>query len=355
MPTMAGIASYTTPYSNGNTPTLNLPAPQPMAIPTMPTPPGLSAGQSPSTPYAPYLNATLAPMPTGPPTPSVMGPPSKPAERPAKEYQYDVDDSLAGTGIDLRQEEQFQADYFAGVFRNEAKTGFPANPPGNRASFYGAGFANQAAQPTDEEDQIQLELLAAKQAWTQSAKALATSRSIEARNPFLNLPIIHSRMDKITQEHGISINLDPKPNTGIGRMRADYEFPQPTVEVSTKVGPDGVFVVTSGSFIPEDAYLADQVALLSLATKHRLRELVEEASMLALTRQQTSHGLVPDEWIDAAAPLVTGETGPGDDASPGPGNESAVSPRTNPLKRRSSLGVKGREPSPGGHLPLTAI
>ncbi|KAI1022630.1 hypothetical protein LB503_000596 [Fusarium chuoi] len=44
------------------------------------------------------------------PGPGVMGPPQRPAERPTKDYEYDVTDSLAGTGIDLRAEEQYMND-----------------------------------------------------------------------------------------------------------------------------------------------------------------------------------------------------------------------------------------------------
>jgi len=334
-----GLPAYSNPYQNGNPSPggLSLPSPQQQQTPTVVTPAYSPTVLTPSpTTYATptYSTATLAPI-GGPSTPVIMGPPSKPPERPAKEYQYEVDDSLAGTGIDLRQEEEYQANYYAKTVRPEARTGFAINPPGDRASFYGAGPANQPGQPTSA-SQVDFQLEAAKQAWSDSARALAVTRSQEVRQPFLAIPILHARAEKIAKEYGIGLNLDPRQSAGLGRMPRDYEFPRPRVTVKTVVGPDGALVSTSGSFIPEDSYLADQIALLSIATKHRLRELMEEANKIAVTRQQTSHGKVPEDWLDAAAPLpLGGAVAASQDASPRVGDESAVSPRTNPLKRTS--------------------
>ncbi len=256
-----------------------------------------------------------------------MGPPSKPAERPAKEYQYDVDDSLAGTGIDLRQEEQFQADYFAGTFRPEARTGFPANTPGGRGSFYGSLSANQPAETIDEADQRRAELETAKMAWNNAARDLASARSNALRNRFLEFNALHLRADTIAKEYGLGVILDSKAPAPAGRMRLDAEFPKPSVTVSTKKAADGVaFISTIASFLPEDTFLADQLALLSLATKHRLRELLEDANKVAETRQRTSHGVVPDEWLEAAAPLP----------APAKANGESAGEDKNPLKREQN-------------------
>lgn len=251
-----------------------------------------------------------------------------------------MDDSLAGTGIDLRQEEQFQADYFAGTFRPEARTGFPANTPGRRSSFYGSLSANQPAETVDEANQRKNELETAKQTWTDAARNLAMSRSNALKSPFLELNALHLRADRIASEHGIGLILDPKtaPSTST-RMRQDTEFPKPSVTVTTKPGPDGVsFISTVASFLPEDTFLADQLALLSLATRHRLRELVEDANKVALTRQRTSHGVVPDEWLQAAAPLPSG----GAEVTLNDADEkSAGDSGKNPLKRKSLCKLHG--------------
>jgi hypothetical protein len=232
-----------------------------------------------------------------------MGPPSKP---PAKEIEYDVADSLAGTGIDLRAEEQFLAEFYGGSFAQEARTGAPANPPGSKGSFYGAGMANQPAEAVTSQSQEAYQAELAQRVWEEAAHRLAVMRSIEILNPFLTIPNLHHRVEKIAKEHGLVLNLELKNANSAGKMRPPQEFPPPKVAVSTKPGPDGVMVTTTGSFIPHDAYLVDQLALLSIATKHRLRELIEDANSVATNRQTTSHGEIPAEWADVAVPLQTG-------------------------------------------------
>ncbi|CAK7202286.1 hypothetical protein SEUCBS139899_005008 [Sporothrix eucalyptigena] len=316
----------TTSATNGNSPSkLQMPSASPVSQIASPkpaqtsTPPTPAGPLTPSGPPLPHLAPAGTPVSAtatngnffvqGAATPTVqtpsggaMGPPSKP---PTKEYQYDVDDSLAGTGIDLRQEEQFQADYFAGTYRPEARTGFPANVPGGRSSFYGSLSANQPAETIDEANQRKIELETAKHRWAESARTLASSRSNALHNRFLEFGAVFLRAEKIASEYGIGVVMDPKtapPTTTRGRQ--EPEFQKPYVTVSTKKGPDGVsFISTTETYVPEDSFLADQLALLSLATKHRLRELLEDANKVAETRQQTSHGVVPDEWLDAAAPL----------------------------------------------------
>jgi hypothetical protein len=235
-----------------------------------------------------------------------MGPPQRPAERPAKDYEYDVTDSLAGTGIDLRAEEQFMTDMYSNYFDPEARTGFPQHPPGPKSSFYGAGPANQPAQPNAEHDQTRLAAQAAEKAWAESAMRLGVQRAQEINNPFLAVALLHRRADKIAKEHHLTLNLDLKnPSTtgNAGKMRHPNQFPEPKVQVQVKPGPDAAMIHTTASMIPHDAYLVDQLALLSIATKLRLRDLVEDANGVATHRQKTSHGDVPDDWAAAAAPL----------------------------------------------------
>jgi hypothetical protein len=232
-----------------------------------------------------------------------MGPPSKP---PAKEIEYDVADSLAGTGIDLRAEEQYLAEFYAGSFNQEARTGAPANAPGNKASFYGAGLANQQAEAVAALNQEAYEAEVAQRVWDEAAHRLAATRANEIMNPFLIIANLHHRVEKIAKEHGLGVNLDLRNAQPAGKLRPPQEFPPPKVTVSTKPGPDGTMVATTGSFIPHDAFLVDQLALMSVATKHRLRELIEDATTVAINRQTTSHGEIPAEWADVAVPLRTG-------------------------------------------------
>lgn len=286
-----------TPYTNGvATPVLNLPgAPSPTPILQTPQP------QTPGLPIPQYTNATLA---VNPPTPAgIMGPPQRPADKPTKEYDYDPMDTLAGTGIDLRAEEQYMADLYSN-FDSEAKNGYPQYPPGGRSSFYGAGPANQPMEPNAEEKQAKYAAQAAERAWNESAMRLAAQRTQEISDPFLLVAALHRRADKVAKEHNIGLNLDLKSPQNVGKMKVPSLDSEPSVTVQAKPsGSDGAIISTTGSLIPHDAFLVDQLALMSIAAKTRLRELVEDAGAVAAHRQVTSHGEIPVDWEPAAAPL----------------------------------------------------
>ncbi|PHH88116.1 hypothetical protein CDD83_7948 [Cordyceps sp. RAO-2017] len=251
--------------------------------------------------------ALIAPSTVSPaPPPNIMGPPQRPAERPTKDYEYDVTDSLAGTGIDLRAEEQYMSELYSNVLdtNSDARTGFAHHPAGSKSSFYGAGSANQPPGSATAPSQDQLAAKAAEQAWVESSARLASQRTQEINDPFLLVALVHKRAEKITREHNLGLNLDMKnPSQPMGKMRPPEQFPVPKVTVRMQPGPDSTMVQTTGSFIPHDSYLVDQLALMSIATKHRLRELVEEADVVAVNRQRTSHGDIPEDWAAAAAPM----------------------------------------------------
>ncbi|KAM0253849.1 hypothetical protein ACHAQJ_007133 [Trichoderma viride] len=367
--TPPATGGYPMPYTNGHPPQgLSLPAASPtVSTPTMhtPQPPQMQTPipmqvpmqiQTPMQiqmpgqvqtpvplpspiPMAQYTNATMQPMPqAGGPlmqTPGIMGPPQKPAERPTKDYEYDVTDSLAGTGIDLRAEEQYMAELYSNALEtiSEARTGFAHYPPGSKSTFYGAGPANQPAQPTDLSQQ-QYSAQAAEQAWQDSSMRLAVQRTQEISDPFLLVALLHRRAEKVAREHHLGLNLELKNSThSMGKMRLPENFATPKVTVKTQPGPDGTLVETSGSFIPQDAYLVDQLALMSIATKQRVRELVEDANIIARTRQKTSHGDIPPEWAAAAAPMNAEPLEPMEKADDAIGAEAEAGSGTSPLKR----------------------
>ncbi|KAI6778788.1 uncharacterized protein J7T54_007441 [Emericellopsis cladophorae] len=290
------------PYTNGaSTPTLSLPEARPSPTPQVTTPQPLNPMAS------QYTTATMAPLTTPAPAtqPGSMGPPQRPADRPAKDYEYDVTDSLAGTGIDLRAEEDFMANLYAKQYEQEAQQGFAQHPAGSKSTFFGAGPANQPAGPSGQTGQDIFAAQAAERAWAESARRLATQRTQEINDPFLLVALLHRRADKIAREHHLELIVDNKNNTQpMGKMKMPNEFPEPKVTVSMKPsGEDQAMVETTGSFIPHDAHLVDQLALMSIATKTRLRDLVEEAGNVAVHRQSTSHGEIPAAWEPASAPL----------------------------------------------------
>ena len=277
----------------------------------------------------------MSPIPLPHAAPGAMGPPSRPAERPAREFEYDATDSLAGTGIDIRAEEQALADYYAGYFTRDSRTGLPANAAGGKPSFYGSGAANQPGQPTSAQNQEELAAQAADTAWSEAAHRLAASRSSEIKDPFLLIAILHHKAEKTAKENGLGLNLETRNSIQLpGKMRNPHEFPHPKVTVSTKTSPDGAFVTTTGSWIPHDSYLIDQLALLSLATRQRIRNKLEDSLDVATTRQKTSHGEVPLEWADVAAPLNIALAGATSDEVPLGPLEGASGPSANILKRK---------------------
>jgi hypothetical protein len=263
-----------------------------------------------------------------------MGPPSKPADR-SREDGVDMMDVLGGTGVDIREEEQYMYQSFnsqqSGSQSGTISSGhsFTQFPPGDEISFYGAGPANAAPELVNGKSQEEYEKKAADKAWHDAARNISASRSREVGNPFLNTILLQHKIGAIVQDHGLSLHTG-LGNT-IGNMTLPESFSQSTVKVQTAVGPNGAFTATNGQFLSPDTQLVDQVALMSLATKHRMRSFIEEAAKLAKGRQTGSHGIIPDEWADAAATASMSTAVPG--GGPRSGWESAVSPHSNPLKR----------------------
>ncbi|KAK6824814.1 Transcription initiation factor TFIID component TAF4 [Apiospora arundinis] len=291
----------------------------------------MSPTQQPGTPGAmqnaqnSYTNATFtaATTPMGPPpaTPYTndaarQAPVIKQA--PAKAFAYDMDDTLAGTGINLDEEEQFMNDF-------EQRVGFGAFAPGGRGTFYGAGPANQPAEKSKSRTQEELAAESADLSWNQAAHNMALSRLHDWKQEgFVQPAMLHWQLETIAKRNNLELNMDPKPtkeHMPLGRFTQPANLPKPTVTVKQTPTPDGTMVETIGSIIPKDASLIDQIALLSLAVKERMGELISEADSIACLRQQTAHGAVPPEWADAAlSPLMAQ-------------SNSAVSPGTKSLKR----------------------
>ncbi|PBP27513.1 hypothetical protein BUE80_DR001741 [Diplocarpon rosae] len=363
---------YNTPYSNGLTnPTLTLPQSQPghqsqpnrqahfQGSTSFANPPHTTSRPD----FANYATAQpqqqLHPNPHSHPHQQhtqnqyagTMGPPSKPVEKP-KEDLSDPMDILAGTGVDLREEEQYMFATSNKLFNksfnsnvlgpNYAQPGmstsgfsFTQFPPGNEASFYGAGPANVIAENVGTKSQDEFLQEAADKAWAVAARNVGMSRQNELDHPFLNVQVVQAKMGKFARENGLSTNLE---GNGMGYMKVPDNFNNREVRIQSRIGPEAGFIHTSGSFIPADAMVVDQVALLSIATKHRLQGLVEGGVKLARGRQTGSHGVLPEEWADAAVPVNYDSHVP--ESGLRNGWESAVSPHSNQLDRSLSIATK---------------
>lgn len=245
-------------------------------------------------------------------------------QAPTRSFNYDMDDTLAGTGINLDEEEQFVNDM-------ETREGFAAWAPGSRGSLFGAGPANQLPQATKSKTQAQLVAENADRAWNEAARQLAISRHQEFKDIFVQPSMLHSRMSKIATELGLTINEELRADKTISFRPANpANFAKPEIRVKVATAADGTVVRTEGSWIPKDAYLVDQIALLAIATKEHVSVLLADAHKVATTRQQSSHGEVPSEWLDAATSEPTASI------ATGAQQDSAVSPSTHPLKRKTT-------------------
>lgn len=339
--------AYNTPYTNGSN---GAHAHTPMSM-TMPQsnqqhqynqqqhaqsplgfPNSNHSGQHPT-----YNSFAAPPMPT---PHGIMGPPSKPVEKP-KEDGIDPMDVLGGTGIDLREEEQYSFSMYNKSFDSQVTNSqsgtissghsYSQFPPGNEASFYGAGPFNAAPEKLNAKTQDEAHKEVADKAWYAAAHVLATSRQRELDNPFLVVHELQKRIEKCTREHGISMNMDPKGT--MGYFKLPDQFPNREIRVTTTMGPDAAFVRTDGTFVPLASQLVDQVALLSIATKHRVRGMLEDASKLAKERQTGSHGAIPEEWADVAIPADIASSSIVLEGGLRHGWESAVSPHSSSRKR----------------------
>ncbi|QSZ35016.1 hypothetical protein DSL72_007878 [Monilinia vaccinii-corymbosi] len=352
--------AYTTPYANGlNTaqpsPSLNLPQ-TPGSLPPHAQPSTLGfQGQvqqhHQGNTHAAHFNNFNLQMPQHHPG-GIMGPPSRPVDR-NKLDSVDPMDVLGGTGIDLAEEEQYTFQQYSSSFNPQVSRSHPGNisaghsfsqfPPGHEDSFYGSGPANQPGESPNTKSQAEFEKKAADKAWHDAARDLAVSRQRELNNPFLNVANVHKRMEKIAHDNGLGLNTDM--NGKMGTMKLPEHFPDPIVKVQTAVGPEGAITATNGFFIPGDSLLVDQLALMSISTKHRLRGLLEIALKLAIGRQTGSHAQIRDEWADVAVNGVRPSVATiVDEGGPRSGWESAISPLSTSLKR--PLSATGRLPTP---------
>lgn len=237
-----------------------------------------------------------------------MGPPPRPnPEKPEKEDKEkihdisDVTDVFHGSGIDIREEEN----YMANSFRNtHASTSFNASAPssnntlgslGNlngQASFAGHGPISQA--PATEQDlnrDIERKHFIA-------ARQLAESRQQHLRDSFLNSNRVRHRMHQIAYEQGVALDV-----TGL------FDKIEPAVQattmngqaiVATQVDKRTLADKPKDGLLTETAPLADLLSLVSIAANERARSMLDDAYRLARGRRYGSHGLVPPEFADVA-------------------------------------------------------
>lgn len=265
-----------------------------------------------------------------------MGPPMKPTN----EHDPNHTDILTGTGIDLREEEAYSQSQFtfsqnatgtqSMALSNKIYSPYVAGPA---EALYGSGLASQPAEHPGEISQEEWERKVAEEAWHVAAERMALSRQAELANPFSLPKIMQEKMRKTVQHSGLRMNFSRAGDMGPLKT---YMYKDLQASAATRASNGQAMIVTNGTALPQSALVVDQLILLSLATKQRTEQLLEEVVRLARGRQTGSSGFVSPEWIDSAVPAnaADGTIVSTEPEAPRIGWESAVSPRTNPLKRK---------------------
>ena len=272
-----------------------------------------------------------------------MGPPSRPtADKPTD--MNELSDVLLGSGIDLREEEaallnqnntmyQPQPDQYYGshlpdsfdsttfnVSAPDRSNVLSQNIPGDKKSFYGAGTFNQPAAPHQPVARL------AEDERKAALQRKAEHRQYHLNNPFLYAGPMQKRLVKQSYTQQVSI---PR-----SKMFTSANSQPVQVAVSGPDKQERIVLLTGQDLIHDDAPIAEILTLLSLATEERLRTFIEDAAALAKGRRIGSHGIVPADLASLAVGEGTFETV---NTLPTPSN-SAVSPKSNPLKRMLNNG-----------------
>ncbi|KAG9526077.1 hypothetical protein KCV07_g627, partial [Aureobasidium melanogenum] len=323
---MQPVSRPYSPYQNNATPAgIALPpakrprlSPNPQSPHTAqspyPPPPAL-----PESPYATYSPMTAgsppafnAPQPYAPsPMLGAMGPPPRPTQEKAEKEDKekitdisDVTDVFHGSGIDLREEENYMTSTYRNVHKNTSfNTSFGSNTtvasPNNSFGLVSQGsFGSQPAfagsgpisQPPISQESVKDEI---DQKHRAAALALNEKRQQHLTDPFLQANNIRHRMHRIAYDQGVALNVD-------GLYDKLPERPQGIQGVSA-TGPNGTAAAVKGhGLLQETAPLAEILTLISLAANERVRSLVDESYAIARGRRYGSHGVVPPNLSDLA-------------------------------------------------------
>ena len=258
-----------------------------------------------------------------------MGPPPRPnpavktekAEKEEKERITDIgdiSDAIFGSGIDLREEENYLSNTFRNThsqqsFNQSFDSGSTVLSPsgsfdqlsqgayGSQPAFGGSG---PISRPAASQESIEAELNRKHQA---AARAYAQQREHHLRDPFLLGNTIRHRIHTVAIQQGVTLDIK-------GLYEPEKKQPAPPnqphgVTGVTAVGPNGTGMVSirgqsipeaPHAFIEEAARYADILSLVSLAANDRVRALLDESYTIARGRRYGSHGVVPPDLQDLA-------------------------------------------------------
>lgn len=241
-----------------------------------------------------------------------MGPPQRPTERglerqtendeSMKPVNYDdLTDVFAGTGVNMKDEEDFLSRSYGSSFgRNDASApssgAFMTRPNGNYDLLSRNTFENLGAQrstfPENAPRQTAEEELTEKH--RRAAREVNERQQWHLQDSFLGGASMRLRMQTIARDNTLSLPIE-----GLFDLMNNR---QPGTVTGQKMeGQDGgVEVDKAPSILNKDTHMEPIMTLLSLATKERLRGLMEDSYGLARGRQLGSDGVVPPQWAHLA-------------------------------------------------------
>ncbi|KAI9893300.1 MAG: hypothetical protein M1814_000429 [Vezdaea aestivalis] len=230
-----------------------------------------------------------------------MGPPSKPPVLNAA----NLTDVLEASGINIAEEENymFQTLNPNASFNSahSAISGTQTLSAGNSftelgqltngvnsAYFSQSGYLSAIPAPTLSIDDLALE------EQRRVARQHAEKLQFHLNNPFLEGYFLRSKL------HSVSGNLNIRlPNHDL--QNSEYQHSSKNQSLTIQ-GADGSLITTAKPdlILSKESLLGDIIALLSIATNERLRDLTDAALAVSRGRQTYAKGEIPAEWKDIA-------------------------------------------------------
>jgi hypothetical protein len=256
----------------------------------------------------------------------------------------ELSDIFKDSGVDLREEENYLYDSYkdphpatlaaGAVPFSQSSTNVPS--PGQTFDTWkssqnatqltqAAGLSAPFSQPTVNEGEMHDLVREQHQA---AALQQAMAQEHHLRDPFVMADSLREKIEVRTTEYAI-------------RHKSYGITSDPMAFLQASQGNRGEAIVAAKTYLAADSSLVPLLTLLSLATRERLRSVLEDAYGTARARVFGSGGVVPPEWTDMAkgegkaeqtTALPQSLSGTPWDAIP----DSAVSPLTTDTSKRMS-------------------
>ena len=287
-----------------------------------------------------------------------MGPPPQPMPHDGEEVVKadkatdvtQLQDVINAAGVDVAAEENYLADTYRNIrnfgYQNEsfATTSSSTISPNTSFTQLSQGISGHpalrgsglASQPAQSQDDIDREL---KRQHQSAARAYSETAHEPLRSPFLLMNVVRHKLSDRAYENGVHFDV----NGVYDPIDASHNSKTPYRANSTVMGGQngpGLISTKPHALLQHNAALVDMLSLVSLAAQERIRGLVEDAYGYSRGRRASADGVAPPEWSDLA--VGNGEvsaTAASESITNTPWDQppdSAVSPTSNPLKRRLS-------------------